>query len=782
MGFIRKVSSIALCLALSFSGISYPNTKTPAKDITTSGFTGNCTGDTNVQACLNVFDQFSAPSYSFEDSVFESAGTVTLTNDSAAPGNSKYYGTNGSGIKGFFDLPSSAVWGSITGTLSNQTDLQNALNAKQNTITTGTTAQYFRGDLSLATFPTAVSAFTNDAGYITASSADNLTNKTGNISMWTNDSGYLTSADLSGYVPYTGATADLDMGGFNVNAKAFSVTGTGGNGHIHLKHQSADATATGSSTVLFADSNGDLKEKNDGGFYSTFKTSLNTADRVYTFPNATGTLALTSDIPDLLGYALLAGRSGGQTLNGGTASGENLVLVSTSNATKGKIQLGTSYYDEVNNRLGINNSTPYAPLVVTGTTATTARMGFAYSNTFGQTYWTAEFSSGSQNGNVLTGYINQIAGTGTQWIQVLGNQTVAFSNTVTTTASIRTGLGSVSSAAVSASSDANTGLVFTGSDQMNIVTGGTTRVEISNSTTRLQFGSVSVPGIGFTADTDQGIYGSTGTVGISTGNYAAAVFTSATSTFSSTTSFNWSVASFTNLTLVSSQIRGLDGSASSPFWSFINDTNSGLYRIGADNIALSTNGTKALEIGSTGGVTVNGFTAATTGFIVKAAASQSARMTEWQQSNGTVVQAVGAGGGATFGDVAGSVDTASWIRIKTGSTSNPGLMIRGHASQTVDYLQIASPSAAANTADIWRIDSNGDTQWFDGGDLVFGTTTGTKIGTSTTQKIGFYNATPIVQGASISDPSGGAVVDSEARTAINNLISRLEAVGLIATV
>ena len=44
------------------------------------------------------------------------------------------------------------TWGSITGTLSNQTDLQNALNAKQDTITTGTTAQYSRGDLSLATF------------------------------------------------------------------------------------------------------------------------------------------------------------------------------------------------------------------------------------------------------------------------------------------------------------------------------------------------------------------------------------------------------------------------------------------------------------------------------------------------------------------------------------------------------------------------------------------------------------------------------------------------------
>jgi hypothetical protein len=42
-------------------------------------------------------------------------------------------------------------------------------NAKQDAITLGTTAQYFRGDLSLATFPTNVSSFTNDSGYITSS-------------------------------------------------------------------------------------------------------------------------------------------------------------------------------------------------------------------------------------------------------------------------------------------------------------------------------------------------------------------------------------------------------------------------------------------------------------------------------------------------------------------------------------------------------------------------------------------------------------------------------------
>ncbi len=48
----------------------------------------------------------------------------------------------------------SATWGGITGTLSAQTDLNNALSGKQGTIVTGSTSQYLRGDLSLATFPT----------------------------------------------------------------------------------------------------------------------------------------------------------------------------------------------------------------------------------------------------------------------------------------------------------------------------------------------------------------------------------------------------------------------------------------------------------------------------------------------------------------------------------------------------------------------------------------------------------------------------------------------------
>ncbi len=87
-----------------------------------------------------------------------------------------------------------------------------------------------------------------------------------------------------------------------------------------------------------------------------------------------------------------------------------------------------------------------------------------------------------------------------------------------------------------------------------------------------------------------------------------------------------------------------------------------------------------------------------------------------------------------------------------------------------------------NNTQQWSITSGGILTAVDAKDIAFGTTTGTKIGTATSQKLAFYNATPIVQGASIADASGGAIIDAEARTAINALISRIEATGLIATV
>lgn len=111
------------------------------------------------------------------------------------------------------------------------------------------------------------------------------------------------------YVPYTGATQDVDLGANKLSAESIYIEGTNGNGHLHLKHQNADATATGQSTALFADVNGDIKYKNDNDYYTTLKTSLNTADRVYTFPDVSGVVALQEIVFDkkATSYTLVLG-------------------------------------------------------------------------------------------------------------------------------------------------------------------------------------------------------------------------------------------------------------------------------------------------------------------------------------------------------------------------------------------------------------------------------------------------------------------------------------------
>jgi hypothetical protein len=64
--------------------------------------------------------------------------------------------------------------------------------------------------------------------------------------------------------------------------------------------------------------------------------------------------------------------------------------------------------------------------------------------------------------------------------------------------------------------------------------------------------------------------------------------------------------------------------------------------------------------------------------------------------------------------------------------------------------------------------------------IVTDTTTGTQLGTSSTQKIALFGATPVVQPAHIADPTGGATVDAEARTAINSINALLATLGLSA--
>jgi hypothetical protein len=62
-------------------------------------------------------------------------------------------------------------------------------------------------------------------------------------------------------------------------------------------------------------------------------------------------------------------------------------------------------------------------------------------------------------------------------------------------------------------------------------------------------------------------------------------------------------------------------------------------------------------------------------------------------------------------------------------------------------------------------------------DIVTDTTTGTKIGTATTQKLGFFDKTPVVQPTAVADATDAATVITQ----LNALLSRMRDLGLIAT-
>jgi hypothetical protein len=79
------------------------------------------------------------------------------------------------------------------------------------------------------------------------------------------------------------------------------------------------------------------------------------------------------------------------------------------------------------------------------------------------------------------------------------------------------------------------------------------------------------------------------------------------------------------------------------------------------------------------------------------------------------------------------------------STTGTGLGINAPASFTGDLAHLL-----INGTSEWRW-SNTTFTIADANDIAVGTTTGTKIGTATTQKIGFFNKAPVVQPTAVAD-------------------------------
>jgi hypothetical protein len=79
------------------------------------------------------------------------------------------------------------------------------------------------------------------------------------------------------------------------NATSLGITGTGGNGFISLATQSSTPAAIGAGTVFFSNANSKFSWRGSANtFVKTFDGAAATADRLYTLPDANGTVAVSA--------------------------------------------------------------------------------------------------------------------------------------------------------------------------------------------------------------------------------------------------------------------------------------------------------------------------------------------------------------------------------------------------------------------------------------------------------------------------------------------------------
>jgi hypothetical protein len=123
---------------------------------------------------------------------------------------------------------------------------------------------------------------------------------------YVNGAGNLTTFPiLTGYVPYTGATGDVNLGLYSLTSNSIKVIGDNSTygGTLSIKQSNVTNLTGVGYTELFGKTNR-LGISFGAGSIAYLSNSTLTAERTYTFPDATGTIALTSD---LSAYVTLAG-------------------------------------------------------------------------------------------------------------------------------------------------------------------------------------------------------------------------------------------------------------------------------------------------------------------------------------------------------------------------------------------------------------------------------------------------------------------------------------------
>jgi hypothetical protein len=629
------------------------------------------------------------------------------------------------------------VWGGITGTLSNQTDLQTALDAKFDD-PTGTTAQYLRGDGTLATFPS-----------------------------------------LTGFVPYTGATANVDLGVYTILAQNATIASSGSGDTATINHSS------GSGIALNITKGGN----NEGLYINKTGGSGNAATII-------GTLNATTLV-----------KSGGLSTEYLKADGSVSTLTNpiTGTGTAGQVayftgattQAGSNnlFWNSANNRLGINTSTPASALQVVGTVdATNVQTPLVFSSgsdlTFATQGGTSAMTIFSTTRNVLIQNAGSISDSG-QRLQVTGDTLLKGSGATSATTAL-TVQNSAAATMMSISNDAATTILnITGSTasafQVNQTTANRSAY-FATASTVVQFGCGSaITDYQFLNNGGFGLLRLNTTPLPTTGGNLLEV-PRAGAPFQPTSG----TATFTTLSMqpTINQTGGANGITRGLYvnptltaaadWRSIewsNNTGWGLYGAGTSNNYLggalaigTTSPSRGLRIGlnptatdsamssvnvavqntvttqyrsylSSVGLNASGFTLPNLSHFE---AIQDGSFTAGVVTNhyGFRVNAFTSGTNIfAFHSNIGAA-TGRWNLYMSGTAINyiNASLLIGSTTDSGEKLQVTGTAKITGNVEI-----GGNLTLLDADNIIVGTTTGTKIGTATSQKLSLWNATPIVQ-------------------------------------
>lgn len=304
-----------------------------------------------------------------------------------------------------------AVWGSITGTLSNQTDLQNALDAKVNNTRT-LTINGTEYDLS-ANRSWSVGTVTSVSGTGTVSGLSLSGSVTGSGNLTLGGTLSLTSSDITtglGYTPVTNArTLSINGTAFDLTANRSWNVGTVTSVGLELGTTGTDAnianspiTSSGNITLNLPTASASNRGLLSSTDWATFNAKQNALTLTTTGNSGSATLVgSTLNIPTYT----LAGL-GGQPLltNPVTGTGTSGYLTRFTGTTT----VGNSVIFDNGSQIGIGTASPDAKLFVdSGSAGAVAR-----------------FNSTNANGGYLTGYSSGTAvwDIGTS-VQVFGSGT-----------------------------------------------------------------------------------------------------------------------------------------------------------------------------------------------------------------------------------------------------------------------------------------------------------------------------------------------------------------------